>query len=146
MSPILLKELLPNDLKNIFNSDMEGDENIEVVDMLAACLSTTAQPANDVIISKTEPESDEEVTIVHFQPAAGPSHPSTMLPPKDLSLTKPESDEEPQCAIVSMWVVSCLSPTLTNKAGQLQSCQTREILMHFCSTMCSLSCSSPIQL
>jgi hypothetical protein len=95
MSPILLKELLPNDLKNIFNSDIEGDEDIEVIDMLAAYLSTTAQPANDVIISKTEPESDEEVTIVHLQPAAGPSHPSTMLPPEDLSLTKPESDEEP---------------------------------------------------
>src|SRR5216683_2167808 len=42
-SPVLLKELLPNNLKNIFNSDLEGDKNIEVVDMLPACLSTTAQ-------------------------------------------------------------------------------------------------------
>ena len=63
--------------------------------MLPAHLSMTAQPADDVIISETEPESDEEVTIVCFQLAAGPSRPSTMLPPEDLSVTEPESDEEP---------------------------------------------------
>jgi hypothetical protein len=91
----------------MFDSDMEGDEDIEVVDMLPARLSTTAQPADDVIISETEPESDEEVTIVRFQPAAGPSRPSTVLPPEDLSLTEPESDEEPQLATVSM---DCLLP------------------------------------
>jgi hypothetical protein len=102
----------------MFDSDMEGDEDIEVVDMLPACLSTTAQPADDVIISETEPESNEEVTIVHFQPAAGPSRPSTVLPPEDLSLTEPESDEEPQLAMVSMQVVSCLSP-ISNKHSRL---------------------------
>jgi len=95
MSPIPLKELLPNNLKSIFDSDLEGDGDVEVVDLPLAHLSMTAQPADDLIISETEPESGKEVTIVHFQPAAGPSCPLTMLPPKDLSLTEPESDEEP---------------------------------------------------
>jgi len=98
----------------MFDSNMEGDDDIEVVDVLPAHLSTTAQPADDVIISETEPESDEEVTIVCFQPAAGPSRPLTVLPPKDLSLTEPESDEEPQLATVSMRIVSHLSP-ISNK-------------------------------
>jgi len=93
-SPVPLKELLPNDLKNIFNSDLEGDDDVEVIDMLPARLSMTAQPPNDIVISETEPESNEEVTIVCIQPAAGPSCPSTVLPPKDLSLTEPESDED----------------------------------------------------
>ncbi len=93
-SPVPLKELLPNDLKNIFNSDLEGNDDVEVVDVLLACLSTTAQPPDNIVISETEPKSDEEVTIVCIQPAAGPSHPSTMLPPEDLSLTEPESDED----------------------------------------------------
>jgi len=75
--------------------------------MLPAHLSMTAQPIDDVIISETEPESDEEVTIVHFQPVAGPSCPLTMLHPEDLSLTKSESDKEPQLATVS---IDCLSP------------------------------------
>ena len=98
----------------MFDSNLKGDEDIEVVDMLLACLLMTAQPADDIIISEMEPESDEEVTIVHFQPAAGPSRPSTMLPPKDLSLTEPESDKKPQLAMVSMRIVSCLSP-ISNK-------------------------------
>jgi hypothetical protein len=98
----------------MFNSDPEGDDDVEVVDVLPAHLSTTAQPADDIIISKMEPESDEEVTIVHFQLAAGPSCPSTVLPSKDLSLTESESDEEPQLATVSMWIVSHLSP-ISNK-------------------------------
>jgi hypothetical protein len=106
-SPVPLKELLPDNLKNIFDSNLEGNEDIEVVDMLPAHLSMTAQPADDIIISKMEPESDKEVTIVCFQPVAGPSRPSTMLPPEDLSLTKSESDEEPQLAMVS---IDCLSP------------------------------------
>ena len=50
----------------MFNFDPEGDDDVEVIDMLAACLSTIVQPADDVIIFKTEPKSDEEVTIVHF--------------------------------------------------------------------------------
>ncbi len=116
-SPVPLNELLPDDLKNIFDSDLEGDENVEVVDMLLACLSTTAQPADDVIISKMEPESNEEVTIVHFQLVAGPSCPSTVLPPEDLSVTKPESDEEPQLATVSMQTVSHPSP-IANKQSR----------------------------
>jgi hypothetical protein len=57
--------------------------------MLPACLSMTAQPTNNLVIS------NEEVTVISFQQVAGPSCPSTVLPPKDLSLTKPESDEEP---------------------------------------------------
>jgi hypothetical protein len=93
--PVPLTELLPDDLKNIFDSDMgDDDDDVEVVDVLPARLSTTAQPADDLVVSETEPESDEEVTIVHFQPAAGPSRLSTVLPPEDLSLTEPESDEE----------------------------------------------------
>ena len=91
----------------MFNSDLEGDEDIEIVDMLPAHLSMTAQPADDVIISETESKSDEKVTIICFQPAAGPSCLLTMLPPKDLSLTESESDEEPQLATVS---IDCLSP------------------------------------
>jgi hypothetical protein len=63
----------------MFNSNIEGNDDVEVVDMLPARLSMTAQPADNVIISEMEPKSDEEVTIVHFQPAAGPSHPSTVL-------------------------------------------------------------------
>ena len=119
-SPVPLKELLPNDLKNIFDSDLEGNEDVEVVDMLLAHLLMTAQPADDIIISETEPESDEEVTIVRFQLAAGPSHPLTVLPSKDLSITEPESDEEPQLATVSMRMVSHPSP-IANKQSRLAS-------------------------
>jgi hypothetical protein len=79
----------------MFDSDLEGNEDIEIVDMLPGYLLMIAQPADDVIISETEPESDEKVTIVCFQPAAGPSCSLTILPPKDLSLTEPESDKEP---------------------------------------------------
>jgi hypothetical protein len=106
----------------MFDSDLEGNEDIEIVDMLPAHLSMTAQPADDVIISKTETESesDEKVTIICFQPAAGPSCLLTMLPLKDLSLTKPESDKEPQLATVSMWIVSHLSP-ISNKHSRLAS-------------------------
>jgi len=81
-----------------------------VVDVLPARLSTTAQPADDLVISETEPESDEEVTVISVRLAPGPSRPSTVLPPEDLSMTEPESDEEPQPASVSMQVVSHLSP------------------------------------
>ena len=79
----------------MFDSDLENDKDIKVVDMLPAHLSMTAQPADNIIISKTEPKSNEEVTIVRFQPVAGPSRSLTVLPPKDLSLTEPESDKEP---------------------------------------------------
>jgi hypothetical protein len=47
----------------MFDSDLEGNKDIEVVDMLPAHLSMTAQPADDIIISETEPESNKEVTI-----------------------------------------------------------------------------------
>ena len=98
----------------MFNSNIEGNDDVEVVDMLPARLSMTAQPADNVIISEMEPKSDEEVTIIRFQPAAGPSRLLTVIPPEDLSLTEPESDEEPQLATVSMRIVSCLSP-ISNK-------------------------------
>jgi hypothetical protein len=93
--PVPLTELLPDDLKHIFDSDTgDDDDDVEVVDVLPARLSTTAQPADDLIVSETEPESDEEVTVISVRPAPGPSRLSTMLPPEDLSLTEPESDEE----------------------------------------------------
>jgi hypothetical protein len=63
---------------------------------------TTAQPHDNVVLSETEPESDEDVTMG----AAGPSAPSTVLPPDDLSVTEPESDEDPQLATVSTQFVS----------------------------------------
>jgi hypothetical protein len=80
---------------------MEDDDGVEVVDVLPEHLSTTAQPADDLVISETEPESDKEVTVISIRQVAGPSRPPTMLPPKDLSLTELESDEEPQPAMVS---------------------------------------------
>ena len=106
MSPIPLQELLPDDLKSIFNSELEGDKEAEVVDMQSAHLSMIAQRPDDIIVSETEPESDEEVTIVSFRPAAGPSAPLMALAPKDLSETEPESssDKEPQLAMVSMQI------------------------------------------
>jgi len=74
--------------------------------MQLARLSIIAQRPNNIIIFKTKPKSDEEVTIVSFQPAAGPSAPLTALAPKDLSKTELESssDEEPQLATVSMQI------------------------------------------
>ncbi len=74
--------------------------------MQSAHLSMIAQHPDDIIVSETEPESNEEVTIVSFQPAAGPSAPSMVLAPKDLSETEPESssDKEPQLATVSMQI------------------------------------------
>ena len=97
-SPVPLKELLPDDLKNIFNSDLEGDDDVEVVDMRMAPLSTTVQPPDDddIVISETEPESDDEVAIVSFRLAGGPSVSTTALPcdDKDISETEPETDEE----------------------------------------------------
>ena len=78
----------------------DNNDNIKVVDMLPPYLSTTAQPADDLIVSETEPESDEEVTIISIQPAPSPSCPSTVLPPKDLSLIEPESNKESQFATV----------------------------------------------
>ena len=119
-SPVPLRELFPNDLKNMFDSDQEGDDDVEVVDVLPARLLTTAQPADDLVISETEPESDEEVTVLSVRQVAGPSRPSTVLPPEDLSLTEPESDEEPQPATVSMWIVSHSSP-VSNKQSRLAS-------------------------
>jgi hypothetical protein len=55
-------------------------------------------------------------------PATGPSAPSTGLPPDDLSVTEPESDEEPQLAMVSMQIIFPPSPFANNQAGQLQAC------------------------
>ena len=96
---------------------------------------TTAQHPDETILSETEPETDDEVTIISFRPAAGPSAP-TVLPPIDLSETEPESDEEPQPATVS----NCLSPSLiANKqsrpASILSSSRNPEA---FCSAMCSV--------
>ena len=95
-SPVSLRELLPNDLKNIFDSDLEGDDNVEVVDMRTAPLSMTVQPPDDVFISETEPESDNEVAIVSFRLAAGPSVSTMALShdDADVSETEPETDEE----------------------------------------------------
>jgi len=76
-----------------------------VVDIPPVHRPTTAQPHDNVVLSETEPESDEDVTMV----AAGPSAPSTVLPPDDLSVTEPESDEEPQLDMVSMQI-NCFSP------------------------------------
>ncbi len=106
MSPIPLQELLPDDLKSIFNSELEGDEEAKVVDMQSAHLLMIAQHPDNIILSETKPESDEEVTIVSFWPAAGPSAPLTALTPEDLSETEPESssDEEPQLITVSMQI------------------------------------------
>jgi hypothetical protein len=82
----------------MFDSDLEGDDNVEVVDMQMAPLSTTVQPSDDdnVVISETEPESDDEVAIVSFQLAAEPYVSTTALPrdDKDVSETKPETDKE----------------------------------------------------
>jgi len=75
-----------------------GDDDVEVVDMWMAPLSTTVQPPDDdnVVISETEPESDDEVAIVSFWLAGGPSVSTTALPcdDKDVSKTEPETDEE----------------------------------------------------
>jgi len=135
-SPIPLRELLPDDLKSMFSdSEPEGDDDVEVVDMQPARLLTTAQHPDKTILSETEPETDDEVTIISFRPAAGPSAP-TVLPPNDLSETEPESDEEPQPATVS----NCFSPSLiANKqsrpASILSSSRNPEA---FCSAMCSV--------
>jgi len=66
--------------------------------MQTAPLSMTVQPPDDddVVISETEPESDDKVAIVSFRLAAGPSV-STMALPRndaDVSETEPETDEE----------------------------------------------------
>ena len=59
-------------------------------------LSTTVQPPDDIVISETEPESDDKVTIVSFHPAARPSFLMTALPHDDTVVSKMEleSDEE----------------------------------------------------
>jgi len=122
-SPVLLKELLPDDLKNIFDSNLEGDDDVEVVDMRMAPLSTTVQPPDDddIVISETEPESDDKVAIVSFQLAAGPSVSMTALPhdDKDVSETEPETDKEDTIVSLNqstLLLYNCL-PSLTGKAG-----------------------------
>jgi hypothetical protein len=66
--------------------------------MQMAPLSTTVQPSDDddIVISETESESDNEVTIVSFRLAAGPSVSMTALPrdDKDVSETEPETNKE----------------------------------------------------
>ena len=78
--------------------NLEGDNDVEVVDMQMAPLSMTVQPSDDddVVISEIEPESDDEVTIVSFRLAARPSVSTMALPcdDVDISETEPETDEE----------------------------------------------------
>ena len=80
---------------------MEGDEGVEVVDMLLAYLLTTAQPPDDLILSETEPESDNEVTIVSFRLAPGPSVLMTALPRDDMDVSETELESDEEDTIVS---------------------------------------------
>jgi hypothetical protein len=62
--------------------------------MQLAHLLTTVQHPNKIILSETEPETNDKVTIISFWLAAGPSA-LTVLPPNNLSETEPESNKEP---------------------------------------------------
>jgi hypothetical protein len=75
-----------------------------VVGIRTEALSTTVQPPDDIIISETEPESDNKVAIVSFHPAAGPSVSTMALPHDDtvVSETEPESDEEDTVSLTHM--------------------------------------------
>ncbi len=67
-----------------------------MVGVWTAALLTTVQPPNNIVISKMEPESNDEVTIVSFHPAAGPSVLMMALPHNDIIVSEmePESDKE----------------------------------------------------
>jgi hypothetical protein len=88
----------------MFDSDPEEDQDFTVVGIRTEALSTTVQPPDDVIISETELESDDEVAIVSFRPAAGPSVSMMALPHDDtvVSETEPESDEEDTVSLTHM--------------------------------------------
>ena len=93
-SPILLMELLPDDLKNMFDSDPEEDQDFTMVGIQTEALSMAVQPPNNVIISKTELESNDKVAIVSFHLAAGPSVSMMVLPDNNISETELESNEK----------------------------------------------------
>jgi hypothetical protein len=96
---------------------MEGNERVEVVDMLLAHLSMTAQPPDDDVLSETELESDNKVTIVSFRPAPGPSVSMTVLSHDDMDIseTKLESDEEDTIVSNTINYPRALSPCQQTK-------------------------------